>query len=101
MDREGLVSRGDGRPDGAAQPLNSSRVIENCTFRDFLNNSTRWRNACCASPPEHLGSRRVQFKRSLYGDLYAQGADSVAFYTRKKVITEHWFGAEGPKDGWL
>ena len=40
------------------------------------------------------------WKNSLYGDLYAQ-ADAVAFYTRKKVITEHWFGAEAPKDGWL
>src|SRR5271163_4953371 len=40
------------------------------------------------------------WKNSLYGDLYAQ-ADAVAFYTRKKVITERWFGAEGPKDGWV
>ena len=40
-------------------------------------------------------------KGSIYGDLNAQGADAVAFYTRKKVITERWFGAEGPKDGWL
>jgi malonate-semialdehyde dehydrogenase (acetylating)/methylmalonate-semialdehyde dehydrogenase len=38
-------------------------------------------------------------KNSFYGDLFAQGADAVAFYTRKKVITEHWFGAETPKDG--
>jgi hypothetical protein len=28
-------------------------------------------------------------------------ADAVAFYTRQKVITERWFGAEGPKDGWV
>ena len=41
------------------------------------------------------------WKNSIYGDLYAQGADAVAFYTRKKVITESWFGAEGPKDGWI
>jgi malonate-semialdehyde dehydrogenase (acetylating) / methylmalonate-semialdehyde dehydrogenase len=41
------------------------------------------------------------WKNSLYGDLYAQGGDAVAFYTRKKVITEHWFGAEAPKDGWI
>jgi malonate-semialdehyde dehydrogenase (acetylating) / methylmalonate-semialdehyde dehydrogenase len=41
------------------------------------------------------------WKSSLYGDLDAQGADAVAFYTRKKVITERWFGAEGPKDGWV
>ena len=41
------------------------------------------------------------WKSSIYGDLYAQGADAVAFYTRKKVITECWFGAEAPKDGWV
>lgn len=41
------------------------------------------------------------WKDSLYGDLHAQGADAVAFYTRKKVITERWFGAEAPKDGWV
>ena len=41
------------------------------------------------------------WKSSIYGDLNAQGADAVAFYTRKKVITERWFGAEGPKDGWV
>jgi malonate-semialdehyde dehydrogenase (acetylating) / methylmalonate-semialdehyde dehydrogenase len=41
------------------------------------------------------------WKSSIHGDLYAQGADAVAFYTRKKVITEHWFGAEAPKDGWV
>jgi malonate-semialdehyde dehydrogenase (acetylating)/methylmalonate-semialdehyde dehydrogenase len=40
------------------------------------------------------------WKNSLYGDLDAQ-ADAVAFYTRKKVISEHWFGAEAPKDGWV
>jgi malonate-semialdehyde dehydrogenase (acetylating)/methylmalonate-semialdehyde dehydrogenase len=41
------------------------------------------------------------WKSSGNGDLYAQGVDAVAFYTRKKVITERWFGAEGPKDGWV
>ena len=40
------------------------------------------------------------WKNSLYGDVDAQ-ADAVAFYTRKKVISEHWFGAEAPKDGWV
>jgi malonate-semialdehyde dehydrogenase (acetylating) / methylmalonate-semialdehyde dehydrogenase len=40
------------------------------------------------------------WKSSLYGDLYAQ-SDAVAFYTRKKVITERWFGAEAPKEGWV
>jgi malonate-semialdehyde dehydrogenase (acetylating)/methylmalonate-semialdehyde dehydrogenase len=39
------------------------------------------------------------WKNSTYGDHYAQ-ADAVAFYTRKKVITERWFGSEAPKDGW-
>jgi malonate-semialdehyde dehydrogenase (acetylating) / methylmalonate-semialdehyde dehydrogenase len=41
------------------------------------------------------------WKSSMYGDLYAQGADAVAFYTRKKIITERWFGAEAPIDGWV
>ncbi len=41
------------------------------------------------------------WKNSFYGDLDAQGADAVAFYTRKKVISERWFGAEAPKDGWV
>jgi malonate-semialdehyde dehydrogenase (acetylating) / methylmalonate-semialdehyde dehydrogenase len=41
------------------------------------------------------------WKNSLYGDLDAQGVDAVAFYTRKKVVTEHWFDAEAPKDGWV
>ena len=33
--------------------------------------------------------------------VFAQGGDAVAFYTRKKVITQRWFGAEVPKDGWV
>jgi malonate-semialdehyde dehydrogenase (acetylating)/methylmalonate-semialdehyde dehydrogenase len=41
------------------------------------------------------------WKDSFYGDLTAQGADAVAFYTRKKVVSECWFGAEGPKAGWV
>ena len=41
------------------------------------------------------------WKSSIFGDLDAQGSDAVAFYTRKKVITERWFGAEAPKDGWV
>jgi malonate-semialdehyde dehydrogenase (acetylating)/methylmalonate-semialdehyde dehydrogenase len=41
------------------------------------------------------------WKQSLFGDLHAHGADAVAFYTRKKVVTERWFGAEAPKDGWV
>ncbi len=35
------------------------------------------------------------------GGTWAEGGDAIAFYTRKKVITERWFGAEGPKDGWV
>jgi malonate-semialdehyde dehydrogenase (acetylating)/methylmalonate-semialdehyde dehydrogenase len=41
------------------------------------------------------------WKQSFFGDLHAHGPDAVAFYTRKKVITERWFGAEAPKDGWV
>jgi malonate-semialdehyde dehydrogenase (acetylating)/methylmalonate-semialdehyde dehydrogenase len=41
------------------------------------------------------------WKHSLFGDLHAHGPDAVAFYTRKKVVTERWFGAEAPKDGWV
>lgn len=42
--------------------------------------------------------KRVQ---ALFGALNAHGPDAVAFYTRKKVVTERWFGAETPKDGWV
>jgi malonate-semialdehyde dehydrogenase (acetylating)/methylmalonate-semialdehyde dehydrogenase len=41
------------------------------------------------------------WKDSIYGYFDTQGADAVAFYTRKKVITERWFGSEAPKDGWV
>jgi malonate-semialdehyde dehydrogenase (acetylating)/methylmalonate-semialdehyde dehydrogenase len=41
------------------------------------------------------------WKGSFFGDLNAHGPDAVAFYTRKKVVTERWFGAEAPKDGWV
>jgi malonate-semialdehyde dehydrogenase (acetylating)/methylmalonate-semialdehyde dehydrogenase len=30
------------------------------------------------------------WKRSLFGDLYAYGPDSVTFYTRRKTITQRW-----------
>jgi malonate-semialdehyde dehydrogenase (acetylating)/methylmalonate-semialdehyde dehydrogenase len=40
------------------------------------------------------------WKQSFFGDLHAHGPDAVAFYTRKKVVTERWFGAEAPKEGW-
>jgi malonate-semialdehyde dehydrogenase (acetylating)/methylmalonate-semialdehyde dehydrogenase len=40
------------------------------------------------------------WKQSLFGDLGAHGPDAVAFYTRKKVVTERWFGAETPEEGW-
>jgi malonate-semialdehyde dehydrogenase (acetylating)/methylmalonate-semialdehyde dehydrogenase len=41
------------------------------------------------------------WKQSFFGDLNAHGPDTVAFYTRKKVVTERWFGAEAPKEGWV
>jgi malonate-semialdehyde dehydrogenase (acetylating)/methylmalonate-semialdehyde dehydrogenase len=41
------------------------------------------------------------WKQSFFGDLHAHGPDAVEFYTRKKVITERWFGAEAPKEGWV
>jgi malonate-semialdehyde dehydrogenase (acetylating)/methylmalonate-semialdehyde dehydrogenase len=41
------------------------------------------------------------WKQSLFGDLHAHGPDAVAFYTRQKVVTERWFGAEAPVDGWV
>ena len=41
------------------------------------------------------------WKSSLFGDLGTHGADAVEFYTHKKVVTERWFGAERPKDGWV
>jgi malonate-semialdehyde dehydrogenase (acetylating)/methylmalonate-semialdehyde dehydrogenase len=30
------------------------------------------------------------WKRSLFGDLYAYGPDSVRFYTRRKTLTQRW-----------
>ncbi|HET6564574.1 MAG TPA: aldehyde dehydrogenase family protein, partial [Xanthomonadales bacterium] len=30
------------------------------------------------------------WKRSLFGDLYAYGPDSITFYTRRKTITQRW-----------
>jgi malonate-semialdehyde dehydrogenase (acetylating)/methylmalonate-semialdehyde dehydrogenase len=41
------------------------------------------------------------WKGSFFGDLNAYGPDAVDFYTKKKVVTERWFGAEAPKDGWV
>jgi malonate-semialdehyde dehydrogenase (acetylating)/methylmalonate-semialdehyde dehydrogenase len=41
------------------------------------------------------------WKNSFFGDLHAHGPDAVAFYTRKKVVTERWFGAEAPREGWV
>ena len=31
-----------------------------------------------------------RWKRSLFGDLYAYGPDSVRFYTRRKTVTQRW-----------
>ena len=41
------------------------------------------------------------WKASIFGDLGTHGPDGVAFYTKKKVVTERWFGAETPKEGWV
>jgi malonate-semialdehyde dehydrogenase (acetylating)/methylmalonate-semialdehyde dehydrogenase len=41
------------------------------------------------------------WKQSFFGDLGTHGTDAVAFYTKKKVVTERWFGAEAPKEGWV
>ncbi len=41
------------------------------------------------------------WKHSFFGDLGAHGADGIAFYTHKKVVSERWFGAETPKEGWV
>jgi malonate-semialdehyde dehydrogenase (acetylating)/methylmalonate-semialdehyde dehydrogenase len=30
------------------------------------------------------------WKRSLFGDLYAYGHDSIRFYTRRKTISQRW-----------
>ena len=30
------------------------------------------------------------WKRSLFGDLYAYGPDSIRFYTRRKTVTQRW-----------
>ncbi|GAA0395305.1 CoA-acylating methylmalonate-semialdehyde dehydrogenase [Cocleimonas flava] len=38
------------------------------------------------------------WKRSLFGDLYAYGPDSVRFYTRRKTITQRW-PSTGVKEG--
>ena len=40
------------------------------------------------------------WKGSLFGDLHAHGPDAVAFCTRRKVVTERWYGAERPIEGW-
>jgi malonate-semialdehyde dehydrogenase (acetylating)/methylmalonate-semialdehyde dehydrogenase len=41
------------------------------------------------------------WKASIFGDLGTHGQDAIAFYTKKKVVTERWFGAETPKEGWV
>ena len=41
-----------------------------------------------------------RLEESFFGDLHAHGPDAVAFYTRKKVVTERWFGG-APKEGWV
>ena len=34
------------------------------------------------------------WKRSLFGDLYAYGPDSIRFYTRRKTVTQRWPSSE-------
>lgn len=41
------------------------------------------------------------WKASSFGVTGAYGEDAITFYTHKKVVTERWFGAEAPKDGWV
>jgi malonate-semialdehyde dehydrogenase (acetylating)/methylmalonate-semialdehyde dehydrogenase len=41
------------------------------------------------------------WKQSMFGDLGTQGQDAIAFYTHKKVVSERWFGAETPREGWV
>lgn len=41
------------------------------------------------------------WKKSLFGDTHVYGPDAIHFYTRKKVITERWFGAVPPHEGWV
>lgn len=38
------------------------------------------------------------WKRSLFGDLHADGPDGVRFYTRRKTITQRW-PTEGVREG--
>ena len=38
------------------------------------------------------------WKRSLFGDLYAYGPDSVRFYTHRKTITQRW-PSSGVREG--
>jgi malonate-semialdehyde dehydrogenase (acetylating)/methylmalonate-semialdehyde dehydrogenase len=38
------------------------------------------------------------WKRSLFGDLYAYGPDSIRFYTRRKTITQRW-PSSGVREG--
>jgi len=48
-----------------------------------------------------FGGSFAGWKGSIFGDLGTHGADAIAFYTKKKVVTERWFGAETPKEGWV
>jgi malonate-semialdehyde dehydrogenase (acetylating) / methylmalonate-semialdehyde dehydrogenase len=41
------------------------------------------------------------WKGSIFGDLNAYGPDAVEFYTRKKVVSERWFGSQAPQEGWV
>jgi malonate-semialdehyde dehydrogenase (acetylating) / methylmalonate-semialdehyde dehydrogenase len=41
------------------------------------------------------------WKGSMFGDLHAYGPDAVEFYTKKKVVSERWFGSTAPQEGWV
>ena len=69
------------------------------TFRDRIQAGMLGINVGVPAP---MGFFRFGgWKNSIYGYLNTHGADAVDFDTRKKVITERWFGSEGPKDGWV
>jgi malonate-semialdehyde dehydrogenase (acetylating) / methylmalonate-semialdehyde dehydrogenase len=79
--------------------VGSSAVAESVSFRERIQVGMLGINLGLPAPMAFFPFGG--WKSSLYGDLFAQGGDAVAFYTRKKVITERWFGAERPRDGWV
>lgn len=51
--------------------------------------------------PSHSPLLLQGWKASAFGCTGQHGPDAVDFYTQKKVVSERWFGAEVPKDGWV